>query len=152
MPNITDLTAASALNDADVLPIVQGGETKKIPASVINDQLTQINQDINTAKSDVLAIDIGTGQNYVDVISQRSVDVVYTNTTGKPITVYIQGWAAIENLSNKSFEVDGVGVAIIFGHSAHAMRATISAIIPPGSTYQVRDDNDVTVLTWVELR
>lgn len=36
MPAITGLNEAVAVNDADLLPVVQGGETKKLPASLMS--------------------------------------------------------------------------------------------------------------------
>jgi len=38
MPKITDLTAATSIGDGDVLLVVQGGVTKRVPASLIATQ------------------------------------------------------------------------------------------------------------------
>lgn len=155
MAKLSEYPAKAAADNSDIIPLVDAGGNKKITKENLLQGLptaTSVAIAAETAKGEAIQQGVGVGQTYQDVILERSVDVVYTNTTSKPITVYIQGWAAIENLTNKSFEIDGVGVAIIFGHGSHAMRATISAIVPAGSTYRVSDANDITVLTWVELR
>uniref|UniRef100_UPI00056B0422 pyocin knob domain-containing protein n=1 Tax=Photorhabdus australis TaxID=286156 RepID=UPI00056B0422 len=84
---------------------------------------------------------LGYGQGWVDVTSQRSVGVTYTNSTGKPIQLLLDflrpsaPWFV--NVVVDRLPLSGAG-----GYCP---------VIPPGSTYRV-NTSGVTNLTWRELR
>ncbi|MDV1267045.1 pyocin knob domain-containing protein [Citrobacter freundii] len=84
---------------------------------------------------------IGYGQSWVDVTSQRSAGVTYTNTTGKPIQLLLDfirpttSWFL-------NIVVDGLTPSGAGGYCP---------VIPPGSTYRV-NVSGITTFTWRELR
>lgn len=84
---------------------------------------------------------LGHGQSWVDVTSQRSVGVTYTNTTGKPIQLLLDfvrpttSWVL-------NIVVDGLTPSGAGGYCP---------VIPPGSTYRV-NVSGITTFTWRELR
>lgn len=83
----------------------------------------------------------GHGQSWVDVTSQRSVGVTYTNSTGRPIQILLDfvrpttEWVL-------NVVVDGLKP---YGAGGYC------PIIPPGATYRV-NASGITTLTWRELR
>lgn len=84
---------------------------------------------------------LGHGQSWVDVTSQRSVGVTYTNTTGKPIQLLLDfvrpttSWVL-------NIVVDGLTPSGAGGYCP---------VIPPGSTYRV-NVSGITTFSWRELR
>lgn len=84
---------------------------------------------------------LGYGQSWVDVTSQRSVGVTYTNSTGRPIQILLDfvrpttEWVL-------NVVVDGLKP---YGAGGYC------PIIPPGATYRV-NASGITTLTWRELR
>jgi len=79
---------------------------------------------------------LGTGQTWQDVISSRSSGVTYTNTTGKPIQIYI-----MTGTQSSTLVIDGVTIAV-HGDSMPQI------IVPHTSSYRF----DGVVFTWAELR
>jgi len=82
---------------------------------------------------------IGYGQSWQDLTASRALNTVYTNTTGKPIQLWLgfvraASWAV-------SFSVDGVASG----------SAGYCPIIPPGSTYSV-SASGISEIKWLELR
>lgn len=114
------------------IPIIDdlttGGSTKLLSAGqgkVLNDQA------------------FGVGQTWMDVFSSRVIGTTYTNTTGKPIMVVI--WQAYD--SAPSLYIDNIKIAEIDG-SPGSVAASMSAVVPNGSTYRVSK----SINGWVELR
>ena len=96
--------------------------------------------------------ELGVGQRWVNVTSQRQAGITYTNTTGKPIQVLIQGFNNSED-TEKTFYVDSIPIAIFYGHNNYARRNIISIIIPAGSTYKLNTlQNGGHIDVWAELR
>ena len=96
--------------------------------------------------------EIGVGQTWQDVTSQRQAGITYTNTTGKPIQVLIQGLNNNED-TEKTFYVDSKPIAIFYGHSGFARRNMLNTIIPAGSTYKLNTlQNGGRIDVWAELR
>ncbi len=87
---------------------------------------------------------IGVNQNYIDVKSERFINVVYTNNTDKPIFVYIAIDAGTPNPTGAVL-VDDLPVGLRSSSSVSGNQF----IVPPGSTYKVVSG---TILEWVELR
>ena len=99
---------------------------------------------------------VGIGQKWQNVKASRTTNTVYTNTTGKPIYVYIQVFndlypSATECtlILGSGVELDAIGGGV--GHSGAWKSANLSVIIPENETYKVitRDGN---IKTWAELR
>ena len=79
---------------------------------------------------------LGTGQTWQDVTSSRSSGVTYTNTTGKPIQIYIK-----TGTQSSILVIDGVIIAV-HGDSMPQI------IVPHISSYHFNG----VVLMWAELR
>jgi len=92
---------------------------------------------------------LGSGQTWQDLTASRSFATNYTNTTGKPIVVYIQVVSTV-----------ATGIALtINGFSLNSNTNTpagfmiISAIIPPGAVYNASTPGGaLSSLKWSELR
>lgn len=78
---------------------------------------------------------LGLNQEWYNLTDDRKIDVVYTNTTGKPIQVVL----VYGSSNNSHFLINGK-VAGLF-----------SPIIPAGATYQLKTSG-ITSLKWYELR
>lgn len=83
---------------------------------------------------------IGVGQTWQDVTASRVSGTTYTNTTGKPIQVYVNG--------------TGVGSPVVVVNGVQIASATTNYYVPPtfivpnGATYSVT----VAISKWSELR
>lgn len=88
---------------------------------------------------------IGQNQTWQDLTASRSAGVTYTNTSGRPIMINItpQGSTTTCNIT-----IDGVIVAEMLRSVDY--EATLSAIVPNGSTYLYT--HGLAPLRWVELR
>ncbi|MDF7671171.1 hypothetical protein PT276_08205 [Orbaceae bacterium ESL0721] len=108
---------------------------------------------------------LGFGQRWYDLISERQVNVTYTNTTGKPIQVIIaEAFATVmvnstgvnkkprpvQRVVAGDLKIDGVLVST----SAASSEAPASGVIvPPGSTYMLSvTGTNAGVKVWRELR
>ena len=97
--------------------------------------------------------DFGIWQNWQDVLWSRVKDVVYVNTTGKPISVIVHGQPSnsaerlilvVNNLIICDQSIDGEG---------NETNVIVSGIIPVGAAYYVTTTAPQTTITrWVELR
>ena len=88
-------------------------------------------------------IGIGYGQRWYNVTRMRSSNTNYTNTTGQPIMINVSDGGAY---NYPKIFVDNIKVAFIDGGAESD--STLSAIIPPNSTYRVEH----TFTFWCELR
>ena len=87
---------------------------------------------------------LGYDQAWQNVKSSRNSGVVYTNTTGKPIQLFI---CANFDATGK-IEIDGIPLPI-YDQEAYGF---IFVVIPAGSTYKVTVVNTALLQTWAELR
>jgi len=97
----------------------------------------------------LLAAAFGYGQSLQNVTASRAVDVTYTNSTGRPISIYIRGDTTAANGSL----ILNVGGAIA-GRSFHPVSGAflgLNAIVPAGAIYIVATDN-VSIIDWLEYR
>ncbi|MEX6144115.1 phage tail protein [Providencia hangzhouensis] len=94
----------------------------------------------------------GVNQKYVDFTSQRSAETVYTNTTGKSITVFITSEPTMATSNTLSAYVDDIRVfsQTIGGGTNLTKNITASFIVPTGSKYKA--SSSVAIEKWVELR
>lgn len=91
---------------------------------------------------------IGIGQTWQDVTTQRQYGVVYTNTTGRPIMVYVKtssGNGQIVTLFVNGIEAANGGYAHGSGDDG------INCIVPPNATYKLAG-NGTGFGKWAELR
>ncbi|WP_219336785.1 pyocin knob domain-containing protein [Campylobacter concisus] len=88
---------------------------------------------------------IGIGQSWQNVTAQRAANVTYTNTTGRPIQVFIQS----QNLHQSgSFVINGISFQFAFATNYYQAGQNVSFIVPAGNTYFV----DLPFSMWLELR
>jgi len=89
---------------------------------------------------------IGVGQTFQS--PSRAFNTTYTNSTGRPIALYIR----IVTLSGTgaTLFVDGVAVAGDTGITNSG--SNLSCIVPAGSTYIVSTTGTPTLSSWAELR
>lgn len=82
----------------------------------------------------------------------RSAGVTYTNTTGKPITVVVNGNVNASNTWYTYIFVDSLRVCYCFGGGGASAYYTIpyTVIVPNGSTYSVTNAGGID--SWFELR
>ena len=81
-----------------------------------------------TNTGDQTLSEIGVGQTWQDVTSSRSTGVVYTNNTGKPISVFVKGGSAGPRIK--------VGSHLLDWSQYNGTDEAGTAIVPAGSTYE----------------
>lgn len=97
------------------------------------------------------AVGIGVGQTFQSLTSSRSLGVTYTNTTGKPIWVHVNGQADTNSASLLAFIDNQVLSGSSAGNSTY--QVMLSAIIPAGSTYRFQMNvGGLSASQWTELR
>ena len=92
------------------------------------------------------------GQSWVNVTSERTLGVTYTNDTGKPIVVY---WNVADGDNSGQIVMRVDGIAFSMGTASNAgYGLSISVIVPQGSTYIASLSGNITevVTSWKELR
>ena len=96
---------------------------------------------------------LGVRQTWQDVLSQRKFNVVYTNTTDKPIFVSIVSYPTPTPTAYVSFYIDGLLVARSETSGIND-NSQITAVVPSGSTYKMDNggDNGTRLKAWAELR
>lgn len=93
---------------------------------------------------------IGVGQTWQDVGGSRTVNVVYTNTTGRPIVVIVGSGMTLN--SNKTLYVGAMpGIMMNNSGSVTGTTGSATAIVPNGVTYQLGSSNG-NHGGWWELR
>jgi len=94
---------------------------------------------------------IGVGQTWQT--PSRSAGTTYTNSTGKPILIVVNGLANALNTWYTFIYVDGVQVTFAYGgggSSTAYFYFPASVIVPNGSTYSVTAVGGINI--WTELR
>lgn len=104
---------------------------------------TQSNQVVN--QSQVL----GVGQTMQSLLGSRSPGTTYTNSTGKPITLYLYGNTTAAN-GYLATSVSGIGGPTTTQPISSA-GIGVSVMVPSGATYLVTISS-VTLVNWYELR
>lgn len=93
---------------------------------------------------------VGQGQTWQDVTASRAVATTYTNSTGKPIMVFIRGQTSS---SGGYFTITVNGTTIgstTQGYTGNAFNSA-SFIVPNGQTYSITASVN-TLSLWTELR
>ena len=86
-------------------------------------------------------------QGNVLILAGRASAVTYTNSTGKPIVVYVVGSIVVANLI---VTLDTYEIAVQTNATPSSF-CSVSFVVPPGSTYSV-NFNTLTIHDWVEIR
>lgn len=102
---------------------------------------------VTQAKLETLVVPPGVGQTMTNVAASRASGVTYTNSTGRPITVYV---SAADSTNTMYVQVGAVVVYQSLSRSTYFNYLPISFIVPSGSTYVVA--NITYLASWVELR
>ena len=112
-----------------------------------------------TEKAIKLAIDeiygkmVGIDQTLQNVTSERQLNEIYENTTGKPIYVLICG-AVNYHSAPAMVLVNDIQVGYLVSHSGVANVGQVSFFVPAGSFYRVKTDGAVgtDIFIWLEQR
>ena len=125
------------------MAIVLSGSTNDI---TVNGVSVATDADVNSAlagKANTADLkEIGVGQTWQDVTASRVAGTTYTNSTGKPIYLYVRMGVGAYDLQ---LTINGT---IPFNMSNNNGRGSVQAIVPNGSTYAIAGAFNV----WNELR
>jgi len=91
----------------------------------------------------------GYGQSLQNVTGSRAAFVTYTNSTGRPISIYIS-CNTTAAFGSFFLVVGGVIVGPLF-HPNSGVSLGTNVIVPAGETYFVSTDN-VSIIAWLEYR
>jgi len=128
----------------------------KIPANAITDSELKLDDDyaftgtITGAGGGFL----GDGQTWQNVASSRSYGTYYTNSTGKPIQVFVMFTAGTSSNIGMAYtpsggsEISGAG---LYTNSSNG-RVTITWTIPNGDQYKITGAGSPSEQQWWELR
>jgi hypothetical protein len=94
---------------------------------------------------------VGIGQGWLNTSPVRGLEIVYPNATQRSIMISVTVNSSGGIIPAARIEVDGVRVATE-NDSASGVDASMSVIVPPGSSYEVYGDGTSGVATWAELR
>jgi hypothetical protein len=92
----------------------------------------------------------GTAQTWADHTGSRATNTTFTNSTGRPIFVYVTIGSSVGDIALGYF-INGIGTlqAWAVGSSADQI-GSVNFIVPNGSTYEVVNSAG-TLATWCEL-
>jgi hypothetical protein len=93
---------------------------------------------------------LGYGQTWQDMTASRAASTTYYNTTGKPIMVNV--WGSSGESRSATLVIGGVSVAFTAFNGAGGGTATLSGIVPSGTSYVVSPGGAWSVSGWAELR
>lgn len=93
---------------------------------------------------------IGVADSLQNVTASRALGTVYTNSTGKPIFIYVQTTVGSGQAAALYMNSGQIGNYSNTTGSGQAFMTT--ALIPAGYTYEVRNLNTVTLTSWFEIR
>lgn len=92
---------------------------------------------------------VGYSQTRQDFTASRWNDVVYTNSTGKPIIVSVSTLNS-NTVSAQWGYVDSILISLV--GSMASRRSAVLMVVPNGSTYHVWRNGSNTLVNWSELR
>ena len=153
---ITDLAVADGGTGASTLSanaVLLGNGTSALQTVAPSTSGNVLTSNGTTWTSAAPAPAIGVGQTWQNVTGSRAAGVTYTNTTGKPIYISVSGGGQPSN-GTMSLTVDGVLLGLQGFQSIASGRsnATMTAIVPNGSTYRADNYSGWSLVSWAELR
>ncbi len=92
----------------------------------------------------------GVGQTLQDVTASRSVGTTYTNSTGKPIVVYVSTTGTTTS-SGIVGRINGFDAAYSTRDGSTGS-LVLNMVVPAGATYLVQNIGNITGTIWRELR
>lgn len=119
------------------------------PGAVDAAQLASNYAALNAAFQSLQGKVFGYEQGLIDVWGTRALGVTYTNSTGRPIVVYIQGLATAANAY--IFGMLNEALATISNTPFNGGNIGLSYVVPPGATYRA-GSSYMNVVTWREYR
>jgi hypothetical protein len=90
-----------------------------------------------------------TGQTWQNLTASRALSTTYTNTTGKPISVMVDGYSSA-GAATGTATVNGAAIQTSSSFSAN-YRVWTSFIVPPSASYSF-SISGTPVFFWSELR
>jgi len=93
---------------------------------------------------------IGDGQAWLDVTSSRVVGITYTNTTGRPIQIFIDASDITSNPTPMAISISGIQWESADLTGGLQVFAPVSLIVPAGSSYRI--SGGINIRKWLELR
>jgi hypothetical protein len=137
-------------------PAVAGTTVLDLPATSGTVVTTGDNGTITQGMLATAASSIGVGQTWQNVTGSRVSGTTYTNSTGKPIFVYVQMVPAASGANYVNIFINGVALGY-FGQGSGASSNTVyssswTVIIPSGDTYRATIVGSATIDFWFELR
>ncbi len=120
------------------------------PGSVDAAQLASDYAALNAAFQALRSQVFGVDQTLQDVTASRVFGVTYTNTTGRPIVLYVStsGTTATSGLMGR---INGLDAAFIT-RDGTAGALALSMVVPAGATYLVQNISSITGAIWREYR
>jgi hypothetical protein len=159
---ITDLAVADGGTGASSITansVILGNGTSALSGNLVAPGTSgNILTSNGTTWTSAAATSIGVGQTWTNVTGSRALGTTYTNSSGKPIQVHVQGVGSPSGALLKAY-INGTYFAdsgVNFCASI-ASRPQFSLIIPDGVTYRFDSYTDAgtnatTLNTWWELR
>jgi hypothetical protein len=145
--NINELSAKTTPDDADEFVIANSASSfslKKLSFTNLKATLLAYFDTLYSRTSTIF----GVGQTYQDLTASRAYGVTYTNTTSKPIVVYVN--SEFTSSGSATLTINGVLIPETFAQiSGIVFRSVAFGIVPPGGTYSATGN---TLTKWVELR
>lgn len=156
--------SGTLITSADITPVTGSSSSLIMNQNGVTNELakkldkTSIVQSVGNSTTSALSQNattnllFGVNQSYSDFTSQRSIETVYTNTTGKSIVVIITSKPSVATSNALSAYVDNIRVfsQTIGGGTNLTKTITASFIVPAGSKYKA--SSSVAIDKWVELR
>ena len=152
--------------DSSAFARINGDNTKtfKVSDAINGDEaVSKAQLDLKATLAEAQAYDLGVGQTWQNVTASRSAGVTYTNTTGKPIMVFLGTGetrsSTVGYNSSAVIYVDNIIVASATNNNLNVASGGVpvssaQTIVPSGSTYkfdwEVGYDDGVLLIT--ELR
>ena len=99
---------------------------------------------------------IGYGQTYNNVTASRALNTAYTNSTGRPIFVFVSGNTSQNTSASFTAYINtvNIGLAGVCTNASYGAGIGLTFIVPAGSTYYVVGSSAgsaLTLTTWFEL-
>lgn len=120
------------------------------PGSVDAAQLASDYAVLNASFQTVRGQAFGVGQSMQNVAGSRAIGVAYTNTTGRPIVVYISGDTNTSAGGNLGITIGGLFVTRSIWAS-QGIALAVTAVVPPGIAY-VANASGIALSQWQEYR